>query len=105
MMNEAAIYKALGDPVRLEIVARLARQSPRTLGELSEDLGISRQGARKQIEVLASARVVQLVPSGRVTEVSLDTRTLETARQFIAMLEQQWDQRLAALQQFVESND
>ncbi len=101
-MREAAIYKALGDPVRLEMVSRLARQSPRTLGELSEDLGISRQGARKQIEVLAAANVVRLIPAGRTTEVSLDTHTLETARQFIAMLEQQWDQRLAALKHFAE---
>lgn len=104
-MREAAIYKALGDPVRLEIVSRLARQSPRTLGELSEDLGISRQGARKQIEVLAAADVVSLVPRGRSTDVSLSPEALDTARRFIAQLEQQWDQRLAALKRFVEQDD
>jgi DNA-binding transcriptional ArsR family regulator len=103
-MIEAEIYKALGDPVRLEIVKRLASGSPRTIGGLSSNLGISRQGARKQLQVLVAAKLVRLTPKGRETEVSLDTTRLKIAREFIANLESQWDQRLAALKNFVEQH-
>ncbi len=103
-MLEAEIYKALGDPVRLEIISRLASASPRTIGALSTNLGISRQGARKQLQVLVSAKLVKLTQKGRETEVALDTRRLKLAREFIARLESQWDDRLQALKSLVENN-
>lgn len=102
-MNEAQIYKALGDPVRLELVKRLAEDSPCTIGELTSDLGVSRQGARKQLQVLVSAEMVKLMPKGRETEVALDITSLQVARKFISELEAQWDQRLDALKNFVET--
>ncbi len=101
-MNEVKIYKALGDPIRLEIVKRLADGSPNTIGELSKNLGVSRQGARKQLEVLVSAKVVRLIPHGRETRVELDTDTLQVAQEFMLKLEKLWDQRLQALKSFVE---
>jgi len=104
-MVEAEIYKALGDPIRLEIVKRLAGGSRSTIGELSHNLGVTRQGARKQLQVLVSANVVRLIPKGRETHVELDASTLEIARKFIAELESQWDARLSALKNFVEDNE
>ncbi len=101
-MTAAQIFKALGDPVRLEIVKRLADGSAYTMNNLSKDLGISRQGARKQIQVLVSANVVFLKPIGRETLVTLDMSSLELARAFITSMENQWDQRLNALKNFVE---
>ena len=103
-MTEADIYKALGDPIRLEMVRRLANGAPHTIGELSQDLGVSRQGARKQLQVLVAADVVYLKQQGRETQVSLDTRTLQVARKFIAKLEQQWGARLTALKNIVEKD-
>ncbi len=101
-MSVEAIFKALGDPVRLEIITRLSDGSSYTIGKLSEDLGVSRQGARKQIQTLASADIIQLHPAGRETRVSLNTESLQQARLFISQLEQQWDQRLLALKQLSE---
>jgi DNA-binding transcriptional ArsR family regulator len=101
----AQIFKALGDPVRLELVKRLSDGSSYTIGNLSKDLGISRQGARKQIQVLVSANIVQLRPEGREMKVSIDTSSLALARAFIAKLEQQWDERLVALKAFAEQKD
>ena len=104
-MIEAQIYKALGDPIRLEMVRRLAMSSPSSIGELSADLAVTRQGARKQLQVLVNANLVQLQQQGRQTLVTLDRQTLDVARAFIAQLEQQWDERLAALKDFVEGGD
>ena len=104
-MIEATIYKALGDPLRLEIIVRLSAMSSSTIGELSTNLGISRQGARKQLQVLVDANVVHLEQRGRQTHVTLDTKTLEIARSFISQLELKWDSRLEALKHYIEASD
>lgn len=104
-MSAASIYKALGDPIRLEIVRRLASCNSSTLGELSQDLGVSRQGARKQIQVLVSAQLVHLTQCGRITEARLDHATLQQAQQHLDQLGKLWDQRLLALKDFAESHD
>jgi DNA-binding transcriptional ArsR family regulator len=104
-MNEAAIYKALGDPVRLEMIKRLSATATSTLGDISTNLGMSRQGARKQLQILVNAKVVHLEQRGRQTHVRLDTTTLQIARLFITQMERQWDNRLAALKIYVEESD
>ena len=101
-MAVAQILKALGDPVRLEMVQRLSYGSDHTIGSLSKGLGLTRQGARKKIQVLVSAKIINLEPKGRETKVLLDTSSLKTARAFIAKLESQWDQRLQALKTLTE---
>lgn len=101
-MSVAQIFKALGDPIRLEIVTRLSKGTDLTINDISKNLGVTRQGARKQLQVLVSAKIVQLRPEGRETKVSLDSSRLEIAQAFIAKLEKQWDQRLQALKKFTE---
>ncbi|HWD41661.1 MAG TPA: metalloregulator ArsR/SmtB family transcription factor [Fimbriimonas sp.] len=101
-MAAAEIFRALGDPIRLEMVQRLTRESRCTITAISEGLGITRQGARKHLQVLADARVVALQPEGRDVLVSLEPETLDQAKLFIAEIEKQWDTRLDALRRLVE---
>lgn len=103
--NAATIYKALGDPIRLEIVKRLTTKSTCTVGELSANLGVSRQGARKQLQVLVNADIVTLKQCGRQTDVSLNKHSLKVAREFIAQLERQWDNLLEALRMYAEGSE
>ena len=86
------------------MVQRLTRGSRCTITALSEGLGITRQGARKHLQVLADARVVALQPEGRDVLVSLEPESLDQARLFIAELERRWDARLDALRSFVEES-
>jgi DNA-binding transcriptional ArsR family regulator len=100
----ALVFRALGDPVRLEMVRRLSSGAPATVGSVSNGFGISRQGARKHLQVLADAGLVALTPSGRDVHVQLDAEKLEAAKAFISQLESQWDARLQKLKEFVESD-
>ncbi|RYG31212.1 ArsR family transcriptional regulator, partial [bacterium] len=59
-MAVSEVFRALGDPVRLSMVQRLTRRGPWTLGTVSEGLGVTRQGARKHLQVLADAKLVAL---------------------------------------------
>lgn len=101
-MAVAEIFRALGDPVRLEMVQRLSNGKPATITVVSGGLGITRQGARKHLQVLEEAGIVYLIPQGRDVMVHLAPDTLDKAKDFIAQLEAQWDQRLQALKKFVE---
>lgn len=104
-MAVADTFKALGDPIRLEMVQRLSGGSPQTVSTVSSGLGISRQGARKHLQILAEAELVTLEPQGREVLVQLNTRTLESSRAFFAELERRWDLRLNALREFVEKDN
>jgi DNA-binding transcriptional ArsR family regulator len=84
------------------MVQRLTRGNRCTITALSEGLGITRQGARKHLQVLADARIVALQPEGRDVLVSLEPESLDQARLFIAELERRWDVRLDALRSFME---
>lgn len=103
-MTVAEVFHALGDPVRLEIVQRLARMQPCTIATVSEGLGITRQGARKHLQVLADAKLIQLRPKGREVHVQLETAAIDRARGFFEKLERQWDRRLEALERSLEGD-
>jgi DNA-binding transcriptional ArsR family regulator len=98
----AAVFNALGDPARIEMVRRLASGQPHPISVVSSGLGISRQGARKHLQVLVEANMVSLEPKGRDVLVHLSPQTLDHAKSFIAELERRWDTRLEALRRFVE---
>jgi DNA-binding transcriptional ArsR family regulator len=98
-------FKGLSDPTRLKMVQRLSDGSAHTIGDLSAGLGLTRQGARKHLQLLADVELVSLQSKGRQTEVSLNTNSLSDAKSFIAQLELRWDQRLQALKEFVEGDD
>jgi DNA-binding transcriptional ArsR family regulator len=99
---EAQIFKALGDRFRLKVIMRLSDGSIHTVGSLTKNLGISRQGARKQIQVLVSAKIIKLKPSGREVVVMLNAKSLKKVADFIAHLEMEWDNRLIKLKETIE---
>ena len=101
-MAVAEIFKALGDPFRLEMVQRLSNGVPSTISVVSSDLGISRQGARKHLQILADANLVILEAKGRDVIVQLERNSLEQAKAFIAEMETRWDRRLEALRTLLE---
>jgi DNA-binding transcriptional ArsR family regulator len=103
-MAVAELFRALGDPTRLEMVRRLSSGTPYTITTVSSGLDITRQGARKHLQMLADAKVVTLEPKGRDTSVRLDRDTLEQGKAFIAELELRWDKRLEALRRFVDDH-
>ena len=100
-MEVVDLFRALGDPIRLEMVQRLAQSEAHTITTVSKDLPITRQGARKHLQILVDARVISLSRKGRETQVTLLRDTLDQGKSFIAKLEKQWDIRLAALRDFI----
>ena len=101
-MSAAAVFRALGDPTRLEIIKRLSTGNPYTINTVSQGLEITRQGARKHLQILIDSDLVALESKGRDTTVLLNRKKLDEGKVFIAELERRWDKRLEALRKVVE---
>lgn len=101
-MAVVELFRALGDASRLEMIRRLSSGDVFTINSVSEGLDITRQGARKHLQILVDAQLITLVPKGRGTSVQLNREMLDQGRAFIAELEHRWDLRLEALRRFVE---
>jgi DNA-binding transcriptional ArsR family regulator len=102
-MSVASVFKALADPTRLVMLERLSHNESHTITSLSHGLRLTRQGARKHLQILADSKVVRLRRHGRNTSIVLERSTLEKGLAFIAKLEREWDNRLLALKDFVEA--
>ncbi len=59
------VFKALADPGRRELLDRLFAKSGQTLGELCEEMGMSRQAVTQHLAVLTAANLVSTKWRGR----------------------------------------
>ena len=64
---------------------------------------MTRQGVTKHLRVLAGAGLVRSTRSGKQSLWRLERRRLEEARRSLDLISRQWDQSLARLKLFVES--
>ena len=84
-----AIFKALGDPVRIVIVSELTTRDGQTLFEIvvrlvtNHGFSLSRQAVSKHLAVLESAGLVHIDRVGRTTVHRLDREALVTAGTWI----------------------
>ena len=84
-----AIFKALGDPVRLVIVDELVARNDQSLFEIvtrlvmTHGFSISRQAVSKHLSVLEGAGLVQIDRVGRTTMHRLNTEALASARAWL----------------------
>lgn len=100
--DTAPIFAALGDETRLRLVARLSREGPLSITQLTQGGHITRQAVTKHLRVLADAGVARSRPRGRERIWELDPDALLDARTYLERVSAQWDVVLARLQQFVE---
>lgn len=104
MVHSAKAFAALGDPVRLDIVARLAAgEAP--VAEIAEPYAMSLQAVRKHLAVLENAGVVRSEKRGRVRLCRLNPEPLEDAMAWLKDRKRMWSARLDALASVVEGRD
>lgn len=92
-----AVFAALADPTRREILDRLSRRGALPSGELLEGLGMSRQGASRHLDVLEKSGLIRSVRRGRVVYRELELAELQRSINWINALATAWDERLERL--------
>ena len=106
LSKAAPIFSALGDPVRLAIVARLSKDGPLPTIELKQCAsGVSRQGVTKHLQVLEDVGLVESDRVGRDRQWRLQPEKFVTMHDTLDRLSAQWDDRLERLRTFVEDGD
>ena len=99
--QEGIGWEALGDPSRRAIVECLA-QRPRAVGELADELPISRPAVSQHLKVLKDAGLVVDRPDGTRRLYQLNPAGIEAMRAYFDTF---WNHALAAFKDAVEKED
>ncbi|MCW2921355.1 MAG: transcriptional regulator [Thermoleophilia bacterium] len=99
------VFVALADPTRRRILATARRTPGCTSTALAAELGITRQGVAKHLDVLEEADLLVRHKVGREARVDVDIRSLEQVVAFVREIAgAQWDDRLARLGSLLEGD-
>jgi DNA-binding transcriptional ArsR family regulator len=95
-----AIFHALGDATRRQMLRELAR-GQRTVGQLAEPFAISLAAASKHIKALENAGLIRREVRGRTHLCRLEPRPLAGAHEWLGFYERFWTARLDALERLL----
>jgi DNA-binding transcriptional ArsR family regulator len=98
-VDVGAVFSALADPTRREVVRSLAAQPGLTASHLAGELPMTRQAVAKHLGALSGAGLVQARREGRETRYTLTPAPLAEAIEWMTSVGAQWDDRLARLAQ------
>jgi DNA-binding transcriptional ArsR family regulator len=98
-VDVGAVFSALADPTRREVVRSLATEPGLTASHLAGELPMTRQAVAKHLNALSGAGLVQARREGRETRYTLTPAPLGEAIEWMTSVGAQWDDRLARLAQ------
>ena len=104
LQTYAPVFAALGDEMRLRLVAALCMGGAMSITQLTSGTEISRQAITKHLSVLAAAGLVRDVKMGRERLWEFEPTQLDEARRSLELIGQQWDHALAKLKATVEGD-
>jgi DNA-binding transcriptional ArsR family regulator len=99
-MALAAAFTALADPTRREIFERVSVR-PRAVGELAQELPVSRPAVSQHLKVLSDAGLVTVRPDGTRRFYELDPQGLAGLRDY---LDGFWQRSLSAYARAAEQH-
>ncbi len=100
----ARIFAALGDPVRLELVARIGAEG-QSISDLTRGLPMTRQGATKHLRVLEAGGLIRSERRGREVVWHGDPEGISVAQQALNEIGAGWEQSLRRLKSLVEGRN
>jgi DNA-binding transcriptional ArsR family regulator len=97
--NAAHVLDALGDPTRRDVLERI-RLGARTVGELAEELPVSRPAVSQHLRVLLDAGLVSVTADGTRRYYTAEAQGLEPLRAYVDSF---WASPLARFKQRAEA--
>jgi DNA-binding transcriptional ArsR family regulator len=106
LTQQQPIFAALADPVRRQLLANLAENSPKTATQFAGEYSpMTRQNLLKHLNVLEKAGLVTVHQKGREKRYTLRPEPLTELETWIQEISAKWDARLLRLKAFVENED
>jgi DNA-binding transcriptional ArsR family regulator len=93
-------FKALGHPLRREIVERLSI-SGATVGEVTRDFAVSKPTISRHLKTLEDAGVVSRVIDGRTHHLSLRPQALAETAAWIERQRERWERLFDVVDEYV----
>lgn len=98
------VFQAIADPTRRKLLRLLVdREMPVT--EISGYFPISRTAVSKHLRILSEAGLVKEHKVGRETRYTLQPEPLLELKRWLSFYERFWENKLAVLKKFVETNE
>jgi DNA-binding transcriptional ArsR family regulator len=94
----AAVFGALSDPTRRDLLRMLSERGEATATELARAVPVSRQAVLKHLGVLSAAGLAAGRRDGRQVRYRPTPAPLSDAMSWMASVGSQWDDRLARLE-------
>src|SRR5215467_12949869 len=91
-----AVFAALADPTRRQVVAALASGS-RPVSELARPFPMSLPGFVKHLQILEDAGLITRQKEGRVVSCTLAADPMKKASEWLDQTREFWEKRLDAL--------
>jgi DNA-binding transcriptional ArsR family regulator len=98
-------FKALSDPTRRGILARLERSDAASTSELAKPFAIRLPAVMKHLDVLANAGLITRSKSGRTVTVRLRAQPMREAASWLQRYERFWSSRLDRLTSYAERKE
>jgi DNA-binding transcriptional ArsR family regulator len=98
----APVFAALGDEMRLALVAKLCAGQAHSISQLTEGSRLTRQAVTKHLRVLERVGIVRSVRHGRETRFEFDPEPIAGMKEYLDSVSAQWDGALGRLKAFVE---
>jgi DNA-binding transcriptional ArsR family regulator len=92
-----AVFGALSDPTRRQLLAAIAQHPDATATELAAELPISRQAVIKHLSALGDAGLLDRERTGREVRYRVTPEPMSDAVSWMAEVGGEWDERLGAL--------
>jgi DNA-binding transcriptional ArsR family regulator len=98
----AAVFAALADPSRRQVIGVLAARGTATATAVAEELAITRQAVTKHLATLGDAGLVSAERAGREVRYQLRPAPMRLAARWLDTAAGAWDDRLATLKDAAE---
>ena len=99
----AAMFSALGEPNRLQIVELLGSSSL-AVGEITEALRLRQPQVSKHLKVLAESGIVSAEPRGRRRIYQLQAEPFHQIVHWVDSFDHLWDVRLSSLGDYLQTS-
>jgi DNA-binding transcriptional ArsR family regulator len=103
--SAGAVFAALADPTRRDILDALAGHGTATATTLAADLPVSRQAIVKHLAVLDAAGLVAAHRTGREMRYAVRAEPLTATARWMTEVASAWDARLTAIKRLAEAPD
>lgn len=98
------VFQAIADPTRRQLLLLLdERELP--VNVISGHFPISRTAVSKHLRILGDAGLVKERKVGRETRYRLEPEPLLELKRWLAYFERYWENKMAALKRYIESDE